>query len=132
MNAHTLLSGGAERHVVLVVDDDALVRRAVSRALSRAGHEVHTAVDGVDALRTLGELGAVDLLLTDVDMPRLDGFGLVERARNTHPDLAVLVLTAEPTTSPRIPEAVTLLRKPMPLKAVEAAVADALCPVLVA
>lgn len=132
MNATSLHPAGPDPKVVLVVDDDALVRRAVARALSRAGHEVHTAVDGVDALRTLGELGAVDLLLTDIDMPRLDGFGLVERARRSHPDLPVLVLTAEPATSPRIPEAVTLLRKPTPLRAVEAAVAEAFCSAMVA
>jgi two-component system chemotaxis sensor kinase CheA len=65
---------------VLVVDDALTVRELQRSILERHGFAVHTAVDGEDALARLAE-GRPDLVVTDIEMPRLDGFGLVAAVR---------------------------------------------------
>jgi len=86
----------ARRHGRLLVVDDALTVRELQRTiLERAGFEVRVATDGVEALAALGE-DSFDLVLTDVEMPRMDGFTLTERIRS-HPtfgNIAVLILTS--------------------------------------
>jgi two-component system, cell cycle sensor histidine kinase and response regulator CckA len=85
---------GPGRVSVLVVDDDHGVRRAAVRALENAGHLVHEASNGHEALSLLEDARSeVDLLLTDVIMPGMDGAQLSERARALHPDLRVLVMS---------------------------------------
>jgi CheY-like chemotaxis protein len=80
---------------VLVVDDALTIRELQRSILERAGYGVVTAVDGQDALRRLAE-EAVDLVLTDVEMPVMDGFALTEaiRASDEHGGLPVVVLTS--------------------------------------
>src|SRR5690348_10864304 len=73
---------------VLVADDDAWILRMVATVLEKRGYTVETATDGEDALaRALAQ--PPDLLITDVMMPRLDGWSLVRQLR-AHPALAVL------------------------------------------
>ncbi len=76
---------------ILVVDDEAGIRKVARDALERAGHEVETAVDGEDALRVLEEKEYA-LVITDLNMPRLDGRALVRRIREKS-DVPILVLT---------------------------------------
>ncbi len=80
---------------VLVVDDALTVRELQRSILERAGFEVALAGDGVDALSQLAE-HVPDLVLTDVEMPRMDGFTLTEqiRARPALANVAVLILTS--------------------------------------
>ncbi len=73
-------STGPVRKRVLVVDDSLTVREVERRLLENGGYEVTVAVDGMDGWNAL-RMGAFDLLLTDVDMPRMDGFELVRRVR---------------------------------------------------
>ena len=68
------------RRRILVVDDALTIRELQRSILERAGYEVATAGDGNEALRALAEVPA-DLVLTDVEMPGLDGFGLTEAIR---------------------------------------------------
>jgi len=78
-----------------VVDDSVVVRRMLGMVLERAGHEVSFAVDGQEGLRAAASLGP-DLVVTDLEMPELDGIGLV-RALRADPALAaipVVLLTA--------------------------------------
>ena len=94
-------AGTAARHV-LVVDDAALVRELQRSILERAGYRVSTAGDGQEGLEVL-ESVRPDLVLTDVEMPRLDGIGLVEQIR-AHPRLsntAVVILTSRASESDR-------------------------------
>jgi two-component system KDP operon response regulator KdpE len=76
---------------VLVVDDEASIRRVVRDALERAGHQVETAADGVAALDSL-DAGAFDLVVTDLSMPEMSGLELVRRIREKSP-VPILVLT---------------------------------------
>src|SRR3989442_13738809 len=74
--------------VILVVDDEVIVRNIVQRILTNAGFAVLAAADGEEALelfRTFPD--TIDLLLTDIDMPRLDGFQLAKRVRLQKPEL---------------------------------------------
>ena len=76
---------------ILVVDDEAGIRKVARDALERAGHEVETAVDGEEALDVLEEKDFA-LVITDLNMPRLDGRALVRRIRENS-DVPILVLT---------------------------------------
>ena len=66
--------------LVMVVDDSLTVRKVTTRMLTRAGYEVATAKDGVDALEQLTEI-TPDVMLLDVEMPRMDGFELTRQIR---------------------------------------------------
>ena len=70
----------AEQTLVMLVDDSKMVRVKSSRLLASHGFQVVTAVDGIDALKQL-EICCPDLVITDVDMPGMDGFGLVNALR---------------------------------------------------
>ena len=88
---------------ILVVDDALTVRELQRSILERAGYRVRLASDGAEALATLiGE--PADLVLTDVEMPRLDGFGLTEAIRS-HPalaNIAVLILSSRASDEDRL------------------------------
>ena len=77
---------------ILLIDDDEHARAYLQRALERAGHEVHLAVDGrgVDALVPIHQL---DLVLTDIYMPEVDGFQALATLRANAPDLPVVVMS---------------------------------------
>lgn len=80
---------------VLAVDDSLTVRELVTFVLSNAGFEVVVAQDGLEGLEQLGRC-APDVIITDINMPRLDGFAFIERARGQHACGApILVLTTE-------------------------------------
>jgi chemosensory pili system protein ChpA (sensor histidine kinase/response regulator) len=68
------------RPTVMVVDDSLTVRRVTQRLLEREGYRVTLAKDGVDALEQLPE-ARPDLMLVDIEMPRMDGFDLVRHVR---------------------------------------------------
>jgi two-component system KDP operon response regulator KdpE len=76
---------------ILVADDEAAIRKVVRDTLEKAGHDVETAIDGEEAAR-LFEEGDFDLIVADLNMPRLDGLELVRRIRQTS-SVPVLVLT---------------------------------------
>ncbi len=81
---------------VLAIDDSRTIREMLRETLSNAGFEVHVAVDGLDGLDKL-ETVRPHVIITDINMPRLDGFGVIEAVRNgsTCPALPILVLTTE-------------------------------------
>ena len=81
---------------ILTVDDSASMRALLTHALSSNGFDVSQAEDGEVALEWLA-LNEVDVVITDINMPRLDGFGLIEKLRqgNRHRDRPILVLTTE-------------------------------------
>jgi CheY-like chemotaxis protein len=80
---------------VLVVDDEATVREVQRSILERAGYEVRTARDGVEALERLAEKLS-DLVVVDIEMPRMDGYTLIEAIRTepSYQRIPVIVLTS--------------------------------------
>jgi chemosensory pili system protein ChpA (sensor histidine kinase/response regulator) len=81
--------------VVMVVDDSLTVRKITGRLLARSGYQVITAKDGVDALEQLTDV-LPDIMLLDVEMPRMDGFELAKRMRqdNRTKDLPIIMITS--------------------------------------
>lgn len=82
---------------VLLVDDSIDNRRLLSFHLGRAGAKVIEAADGAEALEKLGACDGIDLILTDLQMPVLDGYAFVERVRGAGISLPVIALTAHAT-----------------------------------
>ena len=80
-------------HLILVAEDDPRTRESLSRAMTQAGYRTLTAADGAGALAIL-ETESVDVLLTDLKMPGVDGMTLLERARADFPETVVIILTA--------------------------------------
>jgi DNA-binding NtrC family response regulator len=78
---------------LLIVDDDPLVADSLAVFLRSRGYEVAVQTDSNRALRALKDGLRVDLLLTDVNMPGLDGFGLLRETRKVDPNLVVVMLT---------------------------------------
>ena len=81
---------------ILAVDDSPSMRQLVSLTLSGAGHQVHLAEDGEDALKVAQGL-QVDVVITDIHMPNMDGITLIKRLRELTPYKfkPILVLTTE-------------------------------------
>jgi len=79
---------------VLLVDDSVSIRKFVGQMLEKAGFDVLTAVDGHDAIQQLTE-ETVDVVITDLEMPRVNGYALIEdmRRRSTTREIPVIVLT---------------------------------------
>ncbi|OXE36044.1 MAG: response regulator [Phenylobacterium zucineum] len=83
---------------VLTIDDSRTMREMLNYALVEAGYKVLQAVDGVEGLEVLQAKGdEIDVVITDINMPRMDGFGVIEgvRADPNHRATPILVLTTE-------------------------------------
>ena len=77
---------------VLVVDDDEVMRDLLSRMLGRAGYAVETAADGRKALESFHE-HAIDAVVTDMSMPKMDGIELTRALLNERPELPIIAVT---------------------------------------
>lgn len=95
-NQPSAQSASSSQVRVLTVDDSASMRALLRAALTSSGFEVEQAEDGQEALEWLAT-NEVDVVLTDINMPRLDGFGLIEKLREStlHAERPILVLTTE-------------------------------------
>lgn len=101
--------GTKEHGRVLVVDDEASVRKPLRICLSQAGYDVIEAVDGQEAM-TLLDSGdnplMVDVILCDIRMPKIDGIDAIRYFRAQYPSIPVIVLTGFPD----IELAITMMR----------------------
>src|SRR4051812_6639728 len=79
---------------VLVVDDDALARRACRRGLVAAGFDVDVACDGGEAMEKVAD--GFDVVVSDIEMPGIDGMQLLRRIRERDPDVSVVLVTGIP------------------------------------
>ncbi len=91
-----------ERACVLVVDDEEGLRHMLRLILERAGYEVVTAAEGEQALEQLALRPDIWVVLCDLRMPRLDGLGFIGRAREQHPGVLVIMMSAYGTTDTAI------------------------------
>jgi two-component system cell cycle sensor histidine kinase/response regulator CckA len=78
---------------VLIVDDEEALGKFVDRVLSDAGYTTAIALDGPEAIEAAAKLGSLDLLVTDLMMPKMTGDELARRLRLSQPSLKVLYLT---------------------------------------
>jgi two-component system response regulator AtoC len=91
---------------ILVVDDELNMRLVLKALLNKEGYDVATASDGIEALKIL-KSGGVQVVVTDLRMPKLDGVGLLERVIHEYPSTPVIIITAHGT----IATAVDALKK---------------------
>lgn len=78
---------------ILIVEDDAIVRKNLAVFLAGEGYRVQEAGDGLEAMNALKE-GPLDLVLSDIVMPRMDGLALIQQIRSTWPRTRVIAMTA--------------------------------------
>ena len=79
---------------ILLAEDDDDMRRFLERALAKAGHEVASFAEGASAFETIkGGNSDIDLLLTDIVMPEMDGIELARRAAELDPNLKIMFIT---------------------------------------
>jgi DNA-binding NtrC family response regulator len=79
--------------MILLVEDEPIARCAFAQTLSEAGYQVIQASDGEEALRLLYEYRA-DLVITDLVMPKVNGFKLVDQIRNKWPKTKIILISA--------------------------------------
>jgi CheY-like chemotaxis protein len=116
---------------VLIADDEDSMRVLVARAIAMDGHDIVTAQDGAEALDILTrEDGAFDLLLTDIQMPVMDGIALALSAARDFPNLTVLLMTGFADQRERASNLNAIVHdvitKPFSVADIRTAVADAL------
>jgi two-component system, cell cycle response regulator CpdR len=116
---------------VLIADDEDSMRTLVARAIAMDGHDTVTAQDGAEALEILTrEDGAFDLLLTDIQMPIMDGIALALSAARDFPGLTILLMTGFADQRERASNlsaiAHDVITKPFSVADIRTAVADAL------
>ena len=116
---------------ILIADDEDSMRQLVARAIAMDGHETVTAQDGAEALEILTrEDGAFVLLLTDIQMPVMDGIALALSAARDFPDLTILLMTGFADQRERASNLNALVHdvvtKPFSVADIRTAVADAL------
>ncbi|BCS86919.1 response regulator [Pseudodesulfovibrio sediminis] len=82
---------------ILIVDDSKTVRNLVAFIMKKEGFKVTTAEDGLDGLEKLYSLNQVDLIVSDVNMPRMDGLTFIKNVREqgAYRDIPIVVLSTE-------------------------------------
>jgi two-component system, OmpR family, response regulator len=81
---------------ILVVEDDRIVRRLMSGLLRSEGYDVLEAIDGLDAIKVSNNYpGFIDLLITDIRMPNMDGHELSRSIRKQRPDIPIVVVSSD-------------------------------------
>ncbi len=90
------LKNGMEKKVILVAEDDSRVGESLRLLLKKKGHEVVLAPNGKEALQLLRH-EAIDLVITDVVMPKMDGIELLEAVKDLRPETEVIVISAQGT-----------------------------------
>ncbi len=118
-----------EKKQVLIVDDEPNLRKILSAQLTRDGYDVLTAEDGEQGLERLRD-NHIDLVITDLKMPKVDGMTLLKEALRLDPDLPVVVITAHGTVDTAVEAlksgAFDYLTKPFDKDEVRSIVAKAL------
>ena len=114
---------------ILLVDDEAMILRVMRTSLEKVGYKVDTAADGVEALEKI-RLGCPDILVTDIEMPRMTGRELCLELQRSIPDRTFPIFVATSLTaiehrewSSRIPKLV-FLEKPISIRKLRSTIAE--------
>ncbi len=114
---------------ILVIDDEAILRDAIAEAMRRAGHAVDAFDSGRPALDAFQQ-GGIDLVISDLRMPGMDGVSVLEEAKRIAPDVPFIIVTAHGTVETAVGAmkkgAYDFIIKPFKLEELEALVARAL------
>lgn len=122
---HDMAASPATRSLAfLLVEDDPLLRMSLADVVMDMGHRVVEAATAAEALDHLAQNSGIEVLLTDVGLPVMDGRELADRARHVRPDLRIIFATGY--SAARVPDPAEdsqsrCLRKPFGLKELKAA-----------
>lgn len=115
---------------IMIAEDENSVRTLLVRAFAQDGHEVESAPDGAAALDRLAKSVPFDLLLSDIQMPLMDGIALALAAKRDHPALTILLMTGYTDQRERAQSLRALIhdivQKPFTVAEIRAAVTSAL------
>ena len=108
------MDSGADSELVLLAEDDVVVRNMVRLILEGAGFQVLAAADGMEALSISRQYsGRIDVLLTDFEMPHMNGVSLIEHIKPERPGILVLLMSGSLTGPLQVDSVeVKLLHKP--------------------
>jgi CheY-like chemotaxis protein len=110
---------------ILVVDDESAIRLLISQMLAILRHEAVTAANGLEAVRLFAmDKEGIDVVVTDLHMPVMDGYEAVRQIRKTAPDATIIAMSGYAESE--CPAGTTFLEKPFTLASVQAAIARAL------
>ena len=117
---------------LLIVEDDESVRMFVSRALERAGHQIHVAADGAQGLDMICAADSdYDLVVSDIRMPEMDGIEMAMCAARACPSLRILLMTGYADQRERADDLssviIDVVNKPFSLAEIRSRVEAALC-----
>ena len=111
MSESSVVNPTSRRQTILVVDDEPLLRELLRRWFDAAGYDVVEAESATQAIQALeGRRPHIDLMVTDLRMPGIDGDQLIAWARRAHPELPVICLTG---FAEEAQAGVTILEKPV-------------------
>ncbi len=117
------------KYNILIVDDEAAQRDALAGFLKKKGYAIDTAMNGQAAVK-IAEKKSIDMILTDLRMPDLDGLGVLKKVKEINPDIDVVVMTAygsiESATEAMKQGAVDFVSKPIDLTQLELVMRKAL------
>lgn len=100
---------------ILVIDDEKDILRVIREALTRFGHHVETAFDGIEGIQKFDD-GSYDMVITDLRMPRLDGIGVVQHIRNSHKNFVPVIGISGTPWQTGNSDFDAVLSKPFPLQ----------------
>ncbi len=107
------MAGAGERRVVLVADDDVVLRNLIRQTLESAGFDVLSAANGLEALVLSREFkGHIHALLTDFNMPDLDGRGLILALQQDRPETPCIIMSGGHSATEFADLNVTIVTKP--------------------
>jgi PAS domain S-box-containing protein len=121
-------AGGEARRTALLVDDEPAVRELLTELLQRLDFAVTVAADGDDALAQARQLDHVDLLVSDLRMPGIDGLTVGRQLRRSHRHAAIVLLTGAPPAAPIADRKLRVVRKPFDWETLRDAVLGLLPP----
>lgn len=78
---------------ILIVDDELMMRNLLENILSREGYKIHSAENGLKVLEFL-KTRKIDIIITDMKMPHMDGFKLLGIVKKEHPEIGMIIMTA--------------------------------------
>lgn len=115
---------------ILIAEDEGSVRTLLVRAFTQDDHQIESAPDGAAALERLSKSEPFDLLLTDIQMPMMDGIALALAAKRDHPKLTIMLMTGYSGQRERAQSLKALIhdiiQKPFTVAEIRAAVQSAL------
>lgn len=101
-----------DKPTVLLVDDEPAIRALLAASLRHCGYTAFEAADGAEAVKLAGAATRLDVVVSDIRMPHMDGFEMAEILRKSRPGLNIVFVSGYPVDHPRIGPGTQILTKP--------------------